>query len=116
MRDRRLRIALWLVALSIVAAVAWPSPAQAAACTGWCYLSSSGPYCGFTALQEGGKCSVVYDIWLGTVCTLRACSSGPGSWEPENQGRLPFVVEPEPAERLADRSQRIVVTVLEPRT
>lgn len=102
--------------VAVLSALPVVAQGQGAACTGWCYVSGSMPSCGFTALQEGGVCSVQFDLWYGWICTIRACSGGPGDWEPENQGslvpRLPegVIVEPEIP------WHKVTVTVLDPRT
>jgi hypothetical protein len=50
----------WILWMAVVACLAWlPSNAEAQgpACTGMCWADSTGDiYCGFTALQEGGRC------------------------------------------------------------
>jgi len=106
------RLTLLLLVLSVVPTFA---EAQGAACTGWCYVSGNMPYCGFTALQEGGSCSVSWDFWHGWTCTIRTCSSGPGNWDPENQGWLAPFAEPAVTERRAQQHE-VRVTLLEPRT
>lgn len=102
--------------VTVLCALPVVAQGQGAACTGWCYVSGSMPSCGFTALQEGGVCSVQFDLWYGWICTIRACSGGPGDWEPENQGWL----VPQPAERTTFEAKairhKVTVTVLDPRT
>jgi hypothetical protein len=102
--------------VALVCVVPAIAQGQSAACTGWCYIQGNMPYCGFTALQEGGSCSVTFDLWYGWLCTIRACSSGPGSWEPENQGSLaPLLPDRLPLEPESSE-QELTVTLLEPRT
>jgi hypothetical protein len=71
-------------------------------------------YCGFTALQEGGRCSVDYDQYGKKFCIVYSCSGG-GGWFPENQGLLPWLLDDGEREQVAT-IPRVTVRVVEPRT
>lgn len=108
----------WWIVWSLALLFLLPSlaSAQGAACTGWCYVIGGIPSCGFTALQEGGRCSIVYDFYGNPVaCGLWACSGGSG-WTPENQGNLEWLETLPEKEVVRAAELKVRVTVVEPRS
>lgn len=103
-----------LVLVTLLCIVATSTQAQAV-CTGMCWQTGNTPYCGFTAYQEGGRCTILYDPWGYPICALWSCSDGGGGWFPENQGLAPWLIEPDDDD-VRTAGTEVRVTLIEPRT